>query len=202
MDLLKIQVPFIDREEIKNRADGFRALWWGESLPVDVENIIEIKLKISLIPTPNLRESCDIDAVSSANLKTIHVDHDMFVDDRQKNRLRFSLAHELGHYVLHKNIYNQIKINNLYKFPEAMLNQMSGEHYNYLEIQANRFASCLLVPRERLKIERAKLIDSLKGDSEFTKLSDSKTQNSYLALHLAKIFGVSSEVMEIALSDN
>jgi len=59
-----------------------------------------------------------------------------------------------------------------------------------------------LIPRERLKTEREKIMNQLKDNQEFAKLTDSKTQNSYLAIHLSYIFGVSNEAMEIALNDN
>jgi len=200
MDLLKIQVPFIDREEIKNRADGFRALWWGESLPVKIETIIEVKLKMRIIPTPNLRQLCD--AVMSINNRCIYIDNDTFLDDRQRNRLRFSFAHELGHYVLHKDIYRQIRIFNVYEFPQSILEQLSSEQHSSLEFQANKFASYLLIPRERLRVEKEKIINQLKDNQEFARLTDNKMQNSYLAIHLSYIFGVSNEAMEIALNDN
>ena len=45
-------------------------------------------------------------------------------------------------------------------------------------------------------------MNQLKDNQEFAKLTDSKTQNSYLAIHLSYIFGVSNEAMEIALNDN
>ncbi|MFA6146068.1 MAG: ImmA/IrrE family metallo-endopeptidase [Patescibacteria group bacterium] len=201
MDYYSIRVPFISQEEIKKMADGFRNRYWGESLPVDIEKIIDGKLKIQIIPIPNLRRDCDMDAHISFNWQFLYVDADMYKDDRQQNRLRFSFAHEIGHYILHENIYSDFKLNNIYKLYE-LVGQIPAEQYGYLETQANKFAGYLLVPREKLEIEKKKLIDQLKQNPEFIKISDDKSQNSYLAIPLAPIFGVSQEAMEIVLSES
>ena len=201
MDYYSIKVPFISQEEIKKMADEFRSRYCGESLPVDIEKIIDGKLKIQIIPIPNLRRDCDMDAHISFNWQFLYVDADMYKDDRQQNRLRFSFAHEIGHYILHENIYSDFKLNNIYKLYE-LVGQIPAEQYGYLETQANKFAGYLLVPREKLEIEKKKMIDQLKQNPEFIQISDDKSQNSYLAIPLAPIFGVSQEAMEIVLSEN
>ena len=118
-----------------------------------MEEIIELKLKISLAPIPNLQNSFGIDAFIASSWRLVYVDEARYLDGRFQNRLRFSLAHEMGHFVLHRNIYNSFRIKELedfYKFFE----QIPQEQYNYLETQANKFANYLLVPREKLVIER------------------------------------------------
>lgn len=202
MDYSEIKVPFLDKEKIKARADAFRKKFWGDLLPIDIEKIIDIKFKIDIVPLPNLRKSCDTDAQISFDLKSIYIDYDMYRDERQQNRLRFSLAHEMGHYVLHRGIYGRFKLTNIYSFRQIILEKISERQYGYLETQANKFASYLLVPRERLKIEKNKLLKQLENDPEFIKITDNKLQNSYLALPLSNIFGVSTEVIEIILNEN
>lgn len=201
MDYSQIKVPFLDKEKIKKKADAFRKKYWDDSLPVDIERIINFKLKIKIVPIPNLRRFCDIDAQISFNLQFIYVDADIYKDERQQNRLRFSFAHEMGHYVLHKDIYKKLKLTNIYNLRQIITEKISDRQYGYLETQANKFASYLLVPRERLKIEKEKLFSQFKKDIEFDRIVDSKLQNSYLAMELSKIFGVSVEVMEIVLSE-
>jgi len=197
MNYSGIRVPFLDKNKIKEKADVFRRKFWDDCLPVDIEKIVNFKLGIKIIPTPNLRESCDIDAQISFNLRWIYVDYDMYRDERQQNRLRFSFAHEIGHYALHQNIYSQFKLTNIYKFRQIITEQISEQQYGYLETQANKFASYLLVPRERFEIEKNKLINQLKADPNFIKIKD----NFYLAIPLSTIFGVSAEAMEIVLKD-
>lgn len=99
------KAPFITREKAWSEADRIRAAFWPEgSVPVDVE-IILMKMKIRLEPILSLREGGDVDALLRGDLTTIMVDADEYMDDRMQNRIRFSIAHELGHLVLHPEVY-------------------------------------------------------------------------------------------------
>ena len=201
MNYLKIKAPFLSAAFIKNRADLFRRKYWDDSFPVEIEDIIELKLKLDIIPVSRLQKLCDTDALITSDWLSVYVDSEKYLDNRYKNRLRFSLAHEIGHFILHRGLYNTFGIKNIedfYKFIELI----PLEQYSYFEIQANKFASYLLVPREELKIERENLIKhpSLVALINSGKLKD-ETINSYLANPISKIFGVSEEVIEIALNE-
>lgn len=199
MDYSKIIVPFLDNKTIKNKADSFRSKFWDNSVPVDIEEIVDLKLKIDLVPIANLQNLCDTDALITSNWRAIYVDKDRFLDERFQSRLRFSLAHEVGHFALHKNIYDSFDIRtfeDFYRFFE----RIPEEKYKYLEVQANKFASYLLVPRERLIIEKNKLMKEKGKFIPFDKV-DKDTLNSYLAVPMSKIFGVSDNVIQIALNE-
>ena len=66
------------------------------------------------------------------------------------NRRRFTIAHELGHHVLHRNYLN----NNVHvdKLVQAVLprNNTSSEGIDPKEVQANNFAAELLMPESEL----------------------------------------------------
>lgn len=199
MNYKNISVPFRDKNYIKNRADLFRQQFWDDSIPVNIEKIIDVKLKIEIILIENLESLCDTDALITSNWQSIYIDQKAYLDDRYQNRLRFSLGHEIGHFVLHKNIYSSFNIQTIsdfYKF----LGEIPKEQYGYLEIQANKFANYLLVPREKLNIERNKLLKKYEGVID-PKKQDITTLNSYIANPISRIFGVSTDVTEIALSD-
>jgi len=198
MDYKKIIVPFLNIQRIQKQADLFRQKFWNDSIPVEIEDIIDLKLKLDIIPLKELLRLCDTDALITSNWDSIYVDYDKYLDDRYRNRLRFSFAHEIGHFILHKNIYTSFGIKNLTDF-YRLIEQIPHEQYGYLETQANKFANHLLVPRNKLILERRKAIDRNKHYN--LKKIDIKTLNSYLAIPISKIFGVSEEVIEIALSD-
>lgn len=196
MDYSSVKVPFLNKSEIEAKAKKFRDRYANNLIPIDIEGIIEFKLGMEIIPIPGLKNNCDTDAFITSNWKAISVDNDSYLKDSYQNRLRFSLAHEIGHFVLHKNIYDTFSINepeDFYKF----ISDIPGEQYGYLETQASKFANHLLVPRDILKKEKDKL---LKGDSIFEGIG-SDTIHSYIAGPLSSIFGVSVKVAEIALSD-
>ena len=196
MDLKKIKVPFLSNEEIESRTKSFREKFWDNSIPVDIEYIIELKLKLDVIPVPGLQNLCGTDALISSNWQAIYVDNDAYLDERYQNRLRFSLAHEMGHFILHKKLYSGLGIKEISEFYK-LFEHISQEQYGYMETQANKFANYLLVAREALVIERKKQLNKI---SELKGI-DKNTLNSYLAIPLSKVFGVSEKVVEIALNE-
>ncbi len=68
---------------------------WNGSIPVSIEDIVDVGYRLDLVPTPNLEAEFSTVAFITHDLKEIRVDD--FVFRRQPYRLRFSLAHELGH---------------------------------------------------------------------------------------------------------
>ena len=198
-DYSKIKIPFLSNQIIKTKADSFRKKYWNEGIPVDIEKIIDIKFEIDIIPVKNSNNFFDADALMVSSWKAIYVDYNNYLNDN-KNRLRFSFAHEIGHFVLHKNIYESFSIKSFEDFYNLFEN-ISSEQYGYLETQANKFANYLLVPRDFLFLKKEKLLQKI-GKSINLKEHSTETLNSYLAIPLSKIFGVSEQVIEIALSDS
>ncbi len=193
----KVRVPFLSNEKIKEEADSFRKNYWEGDVPVDIETIVDLKLRIDIIPIPDFLKDCNIDALISSNWKSISVDKGEYEDERLHVRLRFSLAHEIGHFVLHQKIYSDFNIkckDDYYKLYEFL----PPIQYSYLEVQASKFANYFLVPRDVLIKERKKELDK-KGNPDWFKSVDTKTLNSYIAIPLSKIFEVSDEVIAIAL---
>ncbi|MBL7141778.1 ImmA/IrrE family metallo-endopeptidase [Patescibacteria group bacterium] len=197
MNYQRITTPYLSKGFIKRRADFFRKKYHGSSVPVDIEKIIEIKLKINIIPLPNARSNYSLEALITSNWKSIYVDKHAY--DNQDNRLRFSLAHEIGHFLLHKKIYEDLKIKSIADFYKA-LQKIPTKQYGYLEVQANYFANFLLVPRENLKLEKEKLLKKIKNE-DIIKKTDPKMINSYLAELLTRIFDISAKVIEISLNN-
>ncbi len=201
MDYTKIRAPFISGEATKNKANWFRQKFWDNSIPVDIEHIVEIKMKMDIIPVSELKRDCDADALIASDWKSVYVDKNGYLDERYQNRLRFSLAHEIGHFVLHKNLYNSFKIDTPENF-YRLIDKIPSQQYGYLEMQSNYFANFLLVPRDRLAVEKEKALSNLKktGDINRDNINE-KLLFSYLAGPISKIFGVSSQVIEIALGE-
>lgn len=197
MKYKNIIVPFIGNQQIKIKADEFRFKFWGNHIPVGIEDIVEIKLKIKIIPVPNMMVQCGIDAQITSNFRAIYVDQKGYEDNT--NRFRFSLAHEIGHFILHKKFYESLKINS-YLDIISFINQIDREEYGYLETQANKFGNYLLLPREELLEIRKNIIEEVGRKHDVNKI-DEKTLNSYLANHISSKFLVSSSPAEFALND-
>lgn len=89
-----------------------------------------------------------IDAFSSMN--TINGNSYFIIttgDSGSFYRQQFSIAHEIGHWVLHQNINPQ---------------ELDKDEYKVIEEEANRFASILLLPKESFGIElKSKIVDEI-----------------------------------------
>lgn len=125
-------------------------------LPVDVFTLAELELKLDIIPFPDLNEKFEVQAALMHDFSGIYVDADSYVvwekgPRAQQRRLRFSIAHELGHYVLHHEIAKSLQFRSFDDFARWVKGN-HGRQYD-LEQAANEFAGRLLVPVERLQSE-------------------------------------------------
>jgi len=113
----------------------------------------------------------------------------------KQRRLRFSVAHELGHYILHRDIAAGVKFKNFDQFA-AWTNGYHGQQYT-LEHAANEFAGRLLVPPERLIAEFEKFKANL------AKLFSDSANIAYLRHSFANamrgVFEVNDQVIETRL---
>ncbi len=150
MDYIKPQK--LSRNFIRRKAEEFRKEFVRppNQIPVPIIDIIELKLELTPIPVPNMLKSIDVDAFLSNDLKSIYVDQDIYFDDRYLNRLRFSLAHEVGHLILHEKEIRQCQ----FRTEDEWLHfreDMQEDDLFFFEQQAYEFAGRLLVPIEQLK---------------------------------------------------
>ncbi len=149
-DVSDFKCPFISKNEIWERAEDFRTKYWPEiTLPIDTEKVVEKRLRLNIEPKLGLFPELGIDAFPRTDLTGIVVDQESFLDDKFANRLRFSFAHELGHFYLHQGIYKGFEISTVLEW-KTYMTSIPEKEYRFLEYQANEFAGRLLVPRDRL----------------------------------------------------
>ena len=117
-------------------------------------------------------------------------------------RWRFTVAHELGHIILHSTAIHQSQISSIEESidDEELDVEISDEIIKRMEIQANSFASQLLIPEDKLMVEYCKLFLE-KGVRNFPNLRiDSQPCNIELLYwftgRLASCFNVSKMAIE------
>jgi len=163
-----------------------------------MELIIERGLHLHIIPHHGIRQLNKIDAYLKSDLTGIVVDIAQYMDPqgRYENRLRFSFAHEIGHFVLHKYAYQEFSIDSSKDYYDFVMNFPEGE-YKSFEWQANEFAGNLLVPRNRLLEEIEHCKEMLK-DRELLYLWDENREQALVSMSplLGRVFGVSDDVIE------
>lgn len=118
------------------------------SLPVPIEDIVELKLNIRVILIQGLIKNFGVNAFITQAFDSIVVDEFMYT--RQPERIRFTIAEEIGHLFLHKDWY---KVNGPKSMEEYLKFQQSidGKLYSFIERQAKTFAGLVLMPESKIK---------------------------------------------------
>lgn len=117
------------------------------SLPIPIEEIAEQELKIKIVQEMDLKKEYDVEGFLTSDLSTIFIDFNMYM--KYENRSRFTIAHEIGHLILHGEIFKDLVINSVEKLNEFSV-KLADDEYRWLEYQAYSFASHVLVPRDLL----------------------------------------------------
>jgi len=183
-------------EELRARYEVLRE----DRTPLDIFTFFEIDLQLDPIPFNNLISKYRVEAAVTADFTGIYLDAEQYSlmeqgPDWKLNRLRFTVAHELAHYFLHRDVPQSAHFASLPDFARWTANY-GGQKYT-LEQEANEFAGRLLVPESRLQA----LFDEFAVQAE--QLVPNFTQTSSLrdkfADQVAPRFGVNAQVIAIRL---
>ena len=196
IDPKEFRAPFIKIGEIRRIADEFRSEHWPQNtIPIDILEILEFELNLEILTKANLREAGDVDALLLGDLKTVIVDQNDFLNDTAQNRLRFSIAHEIGHLVLHADVFSKIGYTSEEEWI-TFFQAIPDDQYTWIEQHAYEFAGRLLVPRDKLieKLNTTVKLAEKAGFSDWDKSGESALE--YIASAISKSFGVSGQVIE------
>jgi len=197
---MKFQPIFKTTEQINSVATRFLNSYCpSRELPIDIESIIELKLQLDIIPISGLKDcfekvGLDIDAFISSDFKSITVDQ--HVQEHASNRYRFTLAHEIGHMLLHGYLYKEFEFNTIDEWVKA-IESIPLKQREMAEWQANEFAGLMLVPRSTLDREFQKALTESK--KSFKNTAQNLIVDMAIRLSLAPIFKVSDSVVRIRL---
>jgi hypothetical protein len=190
---MPIKAPYLPYEQLHKVAESFLTEHNpGRSVPVPIDEIVDLGFGMDVVPIPGIREVLDIDAWISNDLSTIYVDE--FVYYKRPNRYRFSLAHELSHRLIHGDIYRQLKFRNISEWKEV-INAIPRDQYGWLEWQAYCLAGLILVPPRELEAAYEEADSSAWAAGVSLKDADEASQKPVFA-HIGATFGVSWEVIK------
>lgn len=198
--MAKLNLPptFIRAEEIEQKASAFLAKHHPSlEIPVPVEQILEIQLKFRVVPIPGLMKNLQLDGWFILEKKELFIDHDLYMEDSNA-RARFTIAHELGHYHLHKEIFRKIEFKSIEEWKHFYSNEVNFSPY---ETQANMFASMILMPAKALSKEYKRIkTKNIKENQKISQIPD-ETLLGYFARELARKFDVSEDAMKYRLAN-
>jgi hypothetical protein len=141
MNSRDFRAPYISQQKCWEEAALFRKRYWPSGrVPIEVLEIAEFDLDLDLRPILGLKDEADVDALLLSDWKTLVIDHRQYMDDRFANRLRFSVAHELGHYWLHERVFQTMRCAPLETWIR-FVRDMPEKEYSFLEFHANEFAA-------------------------------------------------------------
>ena len=153
---------FMQQQEFEDEAALLLAEYGREhgvvtAPPIPIDEIVEEYLKIAVELRDLRAEFPEGDVLGAIyfNDKIIVVDQSLVPEDSpsMRGRYRFTLAHELGHWRLHRHLYLR-RSNERTLLPGASTRPdhvLRSHHSDPKEVQANRFAACLLMPRDMVK---------------------------------------------------
>ena len=143
--------------------------------PVPIEDIV--KLQGIDLHFPNLGPDISGVLIRKPDATIIGVNR-----THSKNRQRFSIAHELGHVLLHKG--EQVHYDAAFRI--NLRSGLSSQGTDVEEMEANTFAACVLMPRAFLE----------EDPEAFVELEDPVAVSL-----LAKRYGVSAHAMSLRLAN-
>ena len=190
-------VKFLSYPNIEKEAEKFLNRYHpnpSKKIPVPIEEIVDLKLKINIVSREGLLSELGIDAFLSHDFKDLYIDREHYESD--SNRSHFTLAHEVGHYILHKYVASSIKTEEEWK--RFIFEQ--SDNRRFYEVQANHFAGCLLMPKQEIlsefnkqkKIAKQKLKEAMNNIDDHILIS-------FIAKNVARKFEVSEEACRIRL---
>lgn len=168
--------------------------------PLDVFTFLEVDLRIDPIPFDDLTAKYRVEAAITADFTGIYLDAEQYAlmergPEWKLNRLRFTVAHELAHFFLHRDLPQKEHFSSLPNFARWTENY-GGRKYT-IEQEANEFSGRLLVPESRLR----SLFDEFAVEAErlVPNFMQSSTLRDKFAERVAPRFGVNAQVVAIRL---
>ncbi len=163
---MHVRVPFLTVKEIERSADEILACYSTVRGPlngaVDVDFVIErlLGLDLGVIDLKGLLGNPDVLGATVVDQRRVYVDQSL---EQTPGRFAFTLAHEVGHWVLHRpHLAMHPKGSALFDVSELIEPQpaFGPGRKPQVEWQADQFAACLLMPG---RLVRAAVHDAFGG---------------------------------------
>ena len=105
---MAFRAPSYSYDQLRAVADQFHSQHHPAGyLPVPIEEIAEFNFSLDIVPMPGLKDEFDVDAFITGDLTEIRVDR--YIQEHRLNRYRFSLAHELAHLLIHRELFAALR---------------------------------------------------------------------------------------------
>lgn len=111
---------------------------------VDIERLILEKFKLKIESFADLRRHWDAYAFIDTTARVIFIDADLMNEERFEKKYRFTLAEELAHFLIHRELFINCHTAEARMKIEDMLDEQT---LLYMESNAKALASAILMPK-------------------------------------------------------
>lgn len=212
-----MKVPFLTTAQIEKETTNLLIKYdsqFGQIIrpPIDIEGIVESLLKLDC-RFDNLQSLLGQDVLGATWIsdREVRIDEslDPTLDSKKEGRYRFTLAHEVGHWQLHRPLIEaELLQGNLFESVSGPSIVCRSTAKDPMEWQADAFAGYLLMPELLIHTEwltytgdrsACYLLDEREFRSSHWSLGESKAPIVKAAREMAEIFNVSGQAMQIRL---
>ena len=154
-DFSDFKCDWLNKENIWDEAEQARIKYWsGNTFPIESEIVIQAELGLDIVFLKGLFRGALSNAFLSFDRSKVVIDDYAYKCGRYDDKINFDIAHEIGHYLLHEEVYDYLNenIKSLDDYIDFMNTAPNREIWNY-EFQASEFAGRFLVPVEELNRE-------------------------------------------------
>jgi hypothetical protein len=163
----------------------------SNSIPVPIEHIVEFRLGMDVVPEPGLHQTFSIDSFLSGDCTEIRVDEHVW--QKRPERYRFSLAHEVSHSLIHRDIISKMRSETVSEWKAAVAT-IPEDQYSFIEWQAYCLAGLILVPTSILAEQVSSVTEKARSAGlDIAFLTDN--ERSIIESNLGRHFAVSREVI-------
>jgi hypothetical protein len=188
----KLKVPYLTVNDIEAAAQKVRNQHKSlEKTPIDVLGFAEfdLGLEFDFAPVRQIGQ----DAFLRPDRTGILFDKWAFNEPSMLPRVRFSAAHELGHFFLHQEIYGKLEFTSIPEW-KKFVGSIPAQKYQWIEWQAEEFAGRFLMPSAEL----SNALDEAMVDAEREGYLEQGPEDvlEFCAKSIRKDFGVSFSAMQ------
>ena len=189
---MALEIGYIPSAVIRDKVEDFLAEYHPSGdIPIPIIEIVEFDLGIEMFPLPDAQKIFGFMAALSNDLQTIVYDERS--DTKNPHRFRFTVAHEIGHRVLHGSPISSLTLTDKQAWKTAV-SEIDPKMYTRLEIQAGIFAGQVLVPTLVLLVAVEEIVQRAQ-ENKFNLSEAGDEAYDFVARPRAKRFNVSTDVI-------
>jgi Zn-dependent peptidase ImmA (M78 family) len=147
-----LPIKFYSYQELETMAEIFlEAFHRPQDSPlVEIDVIVEADLDIRILHYSNLEALHGLHGYLALSLKKIYIDQNIMDSDLFESRYRFTVAEEVGHYMLHKDLFAGVKTPDDYL---DAVGKISAKEYGKMDMDAKHLGGAILMPAELFRKE-------------------------------------------------